>query len=110
MHGDRIIATIHTNKDREMAEPEQLVEPFLTRFVGRIQKRNNDNRLYVKPDHPILKEKIFCRPAQHLSHDFAHNDWVIAEIRRHPLKIKADFKLKLPNILLMAMITSLLGG
>ncbi|HGJ5876556.1 MAG TPA: exoribonuclease II [Arsenophonus sp.] len=92
MHGDRIIATIHTNKDREIVEPEQLVEPFLTRFVGRIQKRNNDNRLYVKPDHPILKENIFCRPAQHVSHDFAQNDWVIAEIRRHPLKNQGSFQ------------------
>lgn len=28
MHGDRIIATLHTDKDREIAEPETLVEPF----------------------------------------------------------------------------------
>lgn len=92
MHGDRIIATIHTNKDREIVEPEQLIEPFLTRFVGRIQKRNNDNRLYVKPDHPVLKENIFCRPAQHLANDLMQDDWVIAEIRRHPLKNQGGFQ------------------
>ncbi len=39
MHGDRIIAVIHTDKDRESAEPETLVEPFLSRFVGRVQKK-----------------------------------------------------------------------
>jgi exoribonuclease-2 len=36
MHGDRIIAVIHTEKERESAEPEELVEPFLTRFVGKV--------------------------------------------------------------------------
>lgn len=39
MHGDRVIATVHTNGDKESVEPEELVEPFLTRFVGRIQKK-----------------------------------------------------------------------
>ncbi|GAB7197293.1 hypothetical protein DZJ_17350 [Dickeya ananatis] len=39
MHGDRIIVTLHTEKEREIAEPESLVEPFLTRFVGRVQKK-----------------------------------------------------------------------
>ena len=33
MHGDRIIAVIHSEKERESAEPEELVEPFLTRFA-----------------------------------------------------------------------------
>lgn len=37
MHGDRIIAVIHSEKERESAEPEELVEPFLTRFVGKVQ-------------------------------------------------------------------------
>ena len=35
MHGDRITAVIHTEKERESAEPETLIEPFLTRFVGK---------------------------------------------------------------------------
>lgn len=37
MHGDRIVAVIHTEKERESAEPEELIEPFLTRFVGKVQ-------------------------------------------------------------------------
>ncbi|MFO6335556.1 hypothetical protein ACLBVB_37275, partial [Pseudomonas aeruginosa] len=36
MHGDRIVAVIHSEKERESAEPESLVEPFLTRFVGKV--------------------------------------------------------------------------
>ncbi|EPG4007910.1 exoribonuclease II [Providencia stuartii] len=86
MHGDRVIAAIHTDKDREFAEPEELVEPFLSRFVVRIQKKDNDNRLFVIPDHPLLKDAISCRPVKDIDHEFAQGDWVVAQMRRHPLK------------------------
>ncbi len=62
MHGDRIVAVIHSEKDRESAEPETLVEPFLTRFVGKVQKK--DDRLAIVPDHPLLKDAIPCRAAR----------------------------------------------
>ncbi|MEI7377814.1 exoribonuclease II [Dickeya chrysanthemi] len=84
MHGDRIIATLHTEKEREVAEPESLVEPFLTRFVGRVQKK--DDRLSIVPDHPLLKDAIPCRPARGVEQDFKEGDWAVAEMRRHPLK------------------------
>ncbi|MGP2543058.1 exoribonuclease II [Yersinia sp. 2541 StPb PI] len=84
MHGDRIIATLHTDKDREIAEPETLVEPFLSRFVGRVQRK--DDRLSIVPDHPLLRDAIQCRPARELTHDFQNGDWAVAEMRRHPLK------------------------
>nr|ELR5133044.1 exoribonuclease II [Providencia rettgeri] len=86
MHGDRVIASVHTDKDREFAEPEELVEPFLDRFVGKIQKKENDNRLFVIPDHPSLKDMISCRPINGLTHEFKQDDWVVAHMRRHPLK------------------------
>ena len=44
MHGDRISAVIHTEKERESAEPEALIEPFLTRFVGKVHKRRSSFR------------------------------------------------------------------
>ncbi|NPE54883.1 exoribonuclease II [Dickeya dadantii] len=84
MHGDRIIAALHTEKEREIAEPETLVEPFLTRFVGRVQKK--DDRLSIVPDHPLLKDAIPCRPAREVEQDFKEGDWAVAEMRRHPLK------------------------
>ncbi|GAA3612505.1 exoribonuclease II [Gibbsiella greigii] len=84
MHGDRIVATLHTEKDREIAEPETLVEPFLSRFVGRVQKK--DDRLSIVPDHPLLKDAIQCRPARELAHNFQAGDWAVAQMRRHPLK------------------------
>ncbi|MEY4475343.1 MAG: exoribonuclease [Pseudomonadota bacterium] len=84
MHGDRIIATLHTDKDREIAEPETLVEPFLSRFVGRVQKK--DNRLSIMPDHPLLRDSIQCRAMHQLTHDFQNGDWAVAQMRHHPLK------------------------
>ncbi|WP_058910259.1 exoribonuclease II [Entomohabitans teleogrylli] len=84
MHGDKIVAVIHSEKDRESAEPEELVEPFLTRFVGRVHKK--DDRLSIVPDHPLLKEAIPCRPVRSLTHEFNDGDWAVAEMRRHPLK------------------------
>ncbi len=72
MHGDRIVAVLQTDKDREIADPEKLVEPFLTRFVGRVQRK--DDRLSVVPDHPLLKEAIQCRSARGVEHDFQAGD------------------------------------
>ncbi|TKI08107.1 exoribonuclease II [Martelella alba] len=84
MHGDRIVATIRTEKEREIAEPESLVEPMLSRFVGRLQLK--EDRLAVVPDHPLIKDVIPSRPVRNLEHEFETGDWVVAEMRRHPLK------------------------
>ncbi|MGJ0628401.1 exoribonuclease II [Xenorhabdus bovienii] len=92
MHGDRITAAIHTDKEKEIAEPEALIEPFLTRFVGRVQKKENDNRLWIIPDHPLLKDTILCRPANQVTHNFENGDWAVAEMRLHPLKGDRGFQ------------------
>ncbi|MEL4013550.1 exoribonuclease II [Dryocola clanedunensis] len=84
MHGDRVSAVIHSDKDRESAEPEELIEPFLTRFVGRVQRK--DDRLSIVPDHPLLKDAIQCRADRNVTHDFQNGDWAVAEMKRHPLK------------------------
>lgn len=89
MHGDRIVAVIHTEKERESAEPEALIEPFLTRFVGKIQGKND--RLTIVPDHPLLKDTIPCRAARGVQHEFKEGDWAVAEMRRHPLKGDRSF-------------------
>ncbi|SUC47214.1 Exoribonuclease 2 [Providencia stuartii] len=38
------------------------------------------------PDHPLLKDAISCRPVKDIDHEFAQGDWVVAQMRRHPLK------------------------
>ncbi|MEE3663554.1 exoribonuclease II [Brenneria sp. g21c3] len=97
MHGDRITATLHTEKEREIAEPETLLEPFLSRFVGRVQKK--DDRLSIIPDHPLLKDAISCRPARDVSHTFQNGDWAVAEMRRHPLKGDRGFHAELTQFI-----------
>ncbi|QMI05303.1 exoribonuclease II [Citrobacter sp. RHB25-C09] len=100
MHGDRVIAVIHTDKDRETAEPEELVEPFLTRFVGKIQGKND--RLSIVPDHPLLKDAIPCRAARGVEHEFKEGDWAVAEMRRHPLKGDRTFYAELTQFITFA--------
>ncbi|MGO3570793.1 MAG: exoribonuclease II, partial [Serratia grimesii] len=97
MHGDRVTATLHTEKEREIAEPETLIEPFLTRFVGRVQKR--DDRLSIVPDHPLLKDAIQCRPVRGLNHNFQAGDWAVAEMCRHPLKGDRGFNADLTQFI-----------
>lgn len=97
MHGDRVSATLHTEKEREIAEPETLIEPFLSRFVGRVQKR--DDRLSIVPDHPLLKDAIQCRPARGLNHNFQAGDWAVAEMCRHPLKGDRGFNADLTQFI-----------
>lgn len=97
MHGDRVIASVHTNNNKETVEPEELVEPFLTRFVGRVQRKEGDNRLWIIPDHPLLKDTIPCRPAQNVTHNFVDQDWAVAEMRRHPLKGDRSFQAELTH-------------
>ncbi len=100
MHGDRVMAVIHTEKDRESAEPEDLIEPFLTRFVGKVQKK--DDRLSIVPDHPLLKDAIPCRAARGVEHDFKEGDWAVAEMRRHPLKGDRGFYAELTQFVVTA--------
>ncbi len=100
MHGDRVVAVLQTDKDREIAEPEKLVEPFLTRFVGRVQKK--DDRLSIVPDHPLLKDAIPCRAERGVQHDFQAGDWAVAEMRRHPLKGDRGFYAELTEFITTA--------
>ncbi|MCX2866130.1 exoribonuclease II [Kluyvera cryocrescens] len=97
MHGDRIIAVIHADKGKESAEPEELVEPFLTRFVGKVHRK--DDRLSIVPDHPLLKDAIPCRADRNVTHDFKEGDWAVAEMRRHPLKGDRTFYAELTKFI-----------
>lgn len=84
MHGDRISAVIRTEKEKEQAEPDALITPFLTRFVGRIKLIKD--RLNVVPDHPVLKEMIRARAIKGLDEkQFQEGDWVVARLKRHAM-------------------------
>lgn len=97
MHGDKITASLHTDKDRELVEPETLIEPFLTRFIGRIQKKGD--RLFITPDHPLLKNAYPCKPEAGLDHGLAQGDWVVAEMNGHPLSGDKGFHAKVTQFI-----------
>lgn len=84
MHGDKIIALLKIEKDREIVEPEKLIEPFLNRFVGKIEKK--DDRLFIIPDYPFLKDLIVCKPNKNCTSLFQSGDWAVAQLIRHKLK------------------------
>lgn len=84
MHGDRITAMIRSENGKEQAEPESLVTPYLSRFVARIKMIKD--RLFVVPDHPVLKDAIKARAKKGLDEkQFKEGDWVIANLKRHGL-------------------------
>lgn len=56
MHGDKVKAIIRTEKEREVAEPEELLEQGVTRFIGRVKLFKG--KLNVTPDHPQLKNSL----------------------------------------------------
>ncbi|MGR5283206.1 exoribonuclease II [Photobacterium damselae] len=84
MHGDRVMAIIRTEKEREVAEPQELIEASLTRFIGRIKLIRD--RMHVVPDHPQLKDAIRAKAAKGVNPEtLKEGDWVVAKITRHPL-------------------------
>ncbi len=84
MHGDKISAIIRTEKEREVAEPNALIEASVTRFIGRVKMIRD--RLNVMPDHPQLKDAIKARAIRGLNPEtLKEGDWVVANMTRHPL-------------------------
>ncbi len=85
MHGDKVVAIIRTEKEREVAEPQELVEQSLNRFIGRVKLFKG--KLNVAPDHPQLKKtplKAKVKKGLNPEH-FKEGDWVVAHLIRHPL-------------------------
>lgn len=90
MHGDKVVALIRTEKEREVAEPDLLLEQSIDRFIGRVKMIRG--KLNVLPDNPQLKETIRAKTCKGLSHDaLAEGDWVVAKLINHPLNGKDHF-------------------
>ncbi|AZI14021.1 exoribonuclease II [Avibacterium paragallinarum] len=85
MHGDKIKARIETVGDKEQAEPEELIEPMLTRFIAKV-RYNKDKKLQVLVDHPQINQPIGANKAKTVTEDLQEGDWVVAELKTHPLR------------------------
>lgn len=84
MHGDKIIAVLKTEKDREIVDPEKLIEPVLNRFVGQVTI--TENKLSIIPDYLFLKDSIACQISKNCLKIFQDGDWAIARLIKHKLK------------------------
>lgn len=84
LHGDVIKAVVRTEGDRTSAEPEELVTPFLTRFVAKLGQRRD--RWFVEAEHPMIKQTINAKVMLDKPAKLKVGDWVLAELVRHPLK------------------------
>lgn len=85
MHGDKIKATIEKQGDKEQAEPEALIEPMLTRFIAKV-RFNKDNKLQVLVDHPSINQPIGAQQAKSVKEALQEGDWVVANLKTHPLR------------------------
>ena len=85
MHGDKIKATIEKQGDKEQAEPEALIEPMLTRFIAKV-RFNKDNKLQVLVDHPSINQPIGAQQAKSVKEALQEGDWVVANLKNHPLR------------------------
>ncbi|GGB50368.1 exoribonuclease 2 [Oceanisphaera marina] len=90
MHGDHITAVVRTENDRELVEPETLIEAGVTRFVARVKWFRD--RLNIVPDHPLMKDAIKARAIKGLDEkSLKEGDWVLGELTRHALKDNNGF-------------------
>ncbi|KXF83290.1 exoribonuclease II [Enterovibrio coralii] len=90
MHGDKVVALIRTEKEKEVAEPDELIEQSVDRFIGRVKMIRD--KLNVVPDSPQLKDAIRAKTRKGLSQNaLAEGDWVVAHLVRHPLKGENGF-------------------
>ncbi|MBN6710567.1 exoribonuclease II [Haemophilus haemoglobinophilus] len=85
MHGDKIKAVIETVGDKEQAEPEELIEPMLTRFIAKV-RFNKDKKLQVLVDHPQINQPIGANQAKAVKEELQEGDWVVAQLKTHPLR------------------------
>ncbi|HHF3451869.1 TPA: exoribonuclease II [Haemophilus influenzae] len=85
MHGDKIKATIEKQGDKEQAEPEALIEPMLTRFIAKV-RFNKDKKLQVLVDHPSINQPIGAQQAKSVKEELQEGDWVVANLKTHPLR------------------------
>lgn len=102
LHGDRISAIIRTDNGKDNAEPEELVEHGLTRFVGRVKRQKG--KLLVAPDSPSFKRTtLLAKTKIGISADSLNEgDWVVANLINHPLTNKKPFLVEITELVATA--------
>jgi len=83
MHGDKVIAQIRLENYKEIANPIKLLKPFLNKFVGKIQKKNNN--LFISPDYSFINNISIHFFDKKLISNVQVGDWVLAKLVKHKL-------------------------
>ncbi|WP_028109716.1 exoribonuclease II [Ferrimonas futtsuensis] len=84
VHGDRVTAVLRTEKEKEVAEPDSLLEPGLGRFIARVKFIKE--RLNVIPDHPLMKDPLRAKCNGVKGSELGNGDYVVAHLVKHPLR------------------------
>lgn len=102
LHGDRVSAIIRTENGKDNAEPEELIEHGLTRFVGRVKRHKG--KLLVAPDSPSFKRTtLLAKTKIGISADSLNEgDWVVANLINHPLTNKQPFLVEITELVATA--------
>ena len=82
--GEKIEAVVHSDGDKKSAEPETLIDTPWKRFIARAKWQRD--RLQLIPDHPVFKTPINANGNSPLAKSLQAGDWVVAELKRHPLR------------------------
>lgn len=85
MHGDKIKALIEVVGEKEQAEPDQLIEPMLTRFIAKV-RFNKEKKLQVLVDHPQINQPMGATKTKAVQEELQEGDWVVATLKTHPLR------------------------
>lgn len=85
MYGDKVRAVVVKNGDKEQVEIESLIEPMLSRFIARV-RFGREGKLQLVVDHPNINTFISANQHKKITDTLQENDWVVAELKKHPLR------------------------
>lgn len=85
MHGDKVRAVVKREGDKAQVEIDSLLEPMLERFIAQV-KFKKDGKLQLAVDHPSIKNLIPANTQKKVTEQLAENDWVVAQLKTHPLR------------------------
>ncbi|MBW8190671.1 exoribonuclease II [Neiella marina] len=83
MHGDKVSAVIRSENDKTQAEPDKLIQQAVTRFVATLGSRNG--KWFVTPENHNINININAKADLQVPTKLVEGDWVLAELKRHPL-------------------------
>ncbi len=85
MHGDSVKAVVKREGDKASVELDSLLEPMLDRFIAQV-RLNKEGNLQLLVDHPNIKQAIPANTHKKVTENLADGDWVVAQLKTHPLR------------------------